>query len=92
MQRVPVVIAGAGPVGLTLALELERHGVPSLLVERNQTTTTHPKMDITNGRSMELFRRLGVADRLRDIAIPGNRDMVVSWVTSLGGWELARFT
>ena len=92
MQRFPVVIAGAGPVGLTLALELERHGVHSLLVERNQTTTTHPKMDITNGRSMELFRRLGVADRLRDIAIPGNRDMVVSWVTSLDGWELARFT
>lgn len=92
MDRIPVVIAGAGPVGLTLALELQRHGVRTLLVERNQTTTTHPKMDITNGRSMELFRRLGVADRLRDIAIPGNRDMVVSWVTSLDGWELARFT
>ena len=91
MDRVPVVIAGAGPVGLTLALELERHGVPTLIVERNQTTTTHPKMDITNGRSMELFRRLGVADHLRTIAIPGDRDMVVSWVTSLDGWELTRF-
>ena len=90
--RVPVVIAGAGPVGLTLALELQRHGVPTLLVERNQTTTTHPKMDITNGRSMELYRRLGVADRLREIAIPGDRDMVVSWVTSLQGRELSRFT
>ena len=87
-----MVIAGAGPVGLTLALELERHGVPALIVERNQTTTTHPKMDITNGRSMELYRRLGVADRLRAIAIPGDRDMVVSWVTGLDGWELARFT
>ena len=92
METFPVVIAGAGPVGLTLALELERHGVDTLIVERNETTTRHPKMDITNGRSMELFRRLGVADRLRAIAIPGHRDMVVSWVTSLDGWELARFT
>ncbi len=92
METYPVVIAGAGPVGLTLALELERHGVPTLIVERNQTTTRHPKMDITNGRSMELFRRLGVADRLRAIAIPGDRDMVVSWVTSLDGWELTRFS
>lgn len=92
MERFPVVIAGAGPVGLTLALELERQGVQALLVERNQTTTTHPKMDITNGRSMELFRRLGVAERLRSIAIPGDRDMVVSWVTSLDGWELTRFS
>ncbi len=92
MDRFPVVIAGAGPVGLTLALELERHGVRALIVERNPTTTRHPKMDITNGRSMELFRRLGVADRLREIAIPGDRDMVVSWVTSLNGWELTRFT
>lgn len=91
MERFSVVIAGAGPVGLTLALELERHGVETLLVERNQTTTRHPKMDITNGRSMELFRRLGVADHLRKIAIPGDRDMVVSWVTSLDGWELTRF-
>ena len=92
MERFPVVIAGAGPVGLTLALELERHGVDTLIVERNETTTRHPKMDITNGRSMELFRRLGVADRLRAIAIPGDRDMVVSWVTGLDGWELTRFT
>ena len=92
MDTFPVVIAGAGPVGLTLALELERHGVDTLIVERNETTTRHPKMDITNGRSMELFRRLGVADRLRAIAIPGHRDMVVSWVTGLDGWELTRFT
>lgn len=90
--QVPVVIAGAGPVGLTLALELERHGVQTLIVERNLSTTAHPKMDITNGRSMELFRRLGVADRLRKIAIPTDRDMVVSWVTTLDGWELTRFT
>lgn len=92
VEHVPVLIAGAGPVGLTLALELERHGVDALLVERNPATTRHPKMDITNGRSMELFRRLGVSDYLRKIAVPTDHPMVVTWVTKLSRWELHRFT
>ena len=56
MIEVPVLIAGGGPVGMTLSLELAHHGVRSLLAERNPPTTRHPKMDLTNGRSMELFR------------------------------------
>ncbi|GAB3009202.1 hypothetical protein GCM10023080_089240 [Streptomyces pseudoechinosporeus] len=90
--RVPVLIAGGGPVGLALALELEHHGVEALLIERNPTTTRHPKMDITNARTMELFRRLGVAGLLRKVAVPADHRMAVSWVTKLTGWELHRFT
>ena len=90
-EPVPVLIAGGGPVGLTLALVLARHGVPAMLVERNPSTTTHPKMDITNGRSMELFRHLGVAEELRKVAVPEDHPFDVSWVTKLSGWELARF-
>ena len=90
-EQVPVLIAGGGPVGLTLALTLAHHGVPAMLVERNPSTTTHPKMDITNGRSMELFRHLGVADELRKVAVPEDHPFDVSWVTKLNGWELARF-
>jgi 2-polyprenyl-6-methoxyphenol hydroxylase-like FAD-dependent oxidoreductase len=90
-DRLPVLIAGGGPVGLTLALTLARHGVAAMLVERNPSTTTHPKMDITNGRSMELFRHLGVADELRKVAVPEDHPFDVSWVTKLDGWELARF-
>jgi 2-polyprenyl-6-methoxyphenol hydroxylase-like FAD-dependent oxidoreductase len=92
VEHVPVLVAGAGPVGLTLPLELEHHGVDALLVERNTTTTRHPKMDITNGRSMELLRRLGVADCLRTLALPADHPMVVTWVTKLNRWELTRFT
>jgi 2-polyprenyl-6-methoxyphenol hydroxylase-like FAD-dependent oxidoreductase len=88
---VAVLIAGGGPVGLTLALTLARHGVATMLVERNPSTTKHPKMDITNGRSMELFRHLGVADELRKVAVPEDHPFDVSWVTKLSGWELARF-
>lgn len=90
-EQVPVLIAGGGPVGLTLALTLAQHGVAAMLVERSPSTTTHPKMDITNGRSMELFRHLGVADELRKVAVPEDHPFDVSWVTKLNGWELARF-
>ena len=91
MKHVPVLIAGGGPVGMTLARTLATLGVRCLLVERNATTTRHPKMDITNGRSMELFRRLGVADKLRAVAVPEENNFDVSWITALTGRELHRF-
>lgn len=95
VKHVPVLIAGGGPVGMTVALTLASFGVRSLLVERHPTTTRHPKMDITNGRSMELFRRLGVADKLRAVAVPEQNNFDISWITSLareaGGRELHRF-
>jgi len=91
MKHVPVLIAGGGPVGMTVARALAHFGVRCLLVERQPSTTRHPKMDITNGRSMELFRRLGVADKLRAVAVPEENCFDVSWITSLCGRELHRF-
>ena len=70
MINVPVLVVGGGPVGLTTALALQKRNIRVLVVERNPTTTRHPKMDVTNGRSMEHFRRLGVADKIRDVAVP----------------------
>jgi 2-polyprenyl-6-methoxyphenol hydroxylase-like FAD-dependent oxidoreductase len=87
----PVLIAGGGPVGMTLALNLARYGVRSILVERNPSTTQHPKMDLTNGRSMELFKRLGLVDKLRAVGVPGQNSFDISWITSLAGYELHRF-
>ena len=91
MKHTPVLIAGAGPVGMTLALDLAFRGVACVIVEKNHTTTSHPKMDITNGRSMELFRRIGLSDRLREVAVPQDHPFDVSWITSLNGHELHRF-
>ncbi len=87
----PVLIAGGGPVGMTLALNLARYGVRSLLVERNSTTTRHPKMDLTNGRSMELYKRLGLTEKLRDAGVPRGNPFDIAWVTSMAGHELHRF-
>ena len=91
MRHVPVLIAGGGPVGMTLARTLASLGVRCMLVERNASTTRHPKMDITNGRSMELFRRLGLADKLRAVGVPEANNFDISWITSLTGRELHRF-
>lgn len=90
-NRTPVLIAGGGPVGMTLALELARRGVRCMVVERNETTTQHPKMDITNARSMELFRRMGIVPALRAAAVPPGHPFDVSWITSFTGHELHRF-
>jgi 2-polyprenyl-6-methoxyphenol hydroxylase-like FAD-dependent oxidoreductase len=88
-----VVIAGGGPIGMTLALELASHGVRSIVLERNATTTRHPKMDLTNGRSMELYRRMGVVDRLRQAGVPDDHCFDIVWATRgpSVGRELHRF-
>src|SRR5437868_2112432 len=70
---------------------LTQFGVNVMIIERNTTTTRYPKMDITNGRSMELFRRFGLADDLRKVAVPDHHPFDVSWITSLAGHELHRF-
>ena len=56
MRQVQILIAGGGPVGMTLACDLARRGITCMLVERNLTTTRHPKMDITSLSGHELHR------------------------------------
>lgn len=68
-EDVPVLVVGGGPAGMIAALQLSKHGIPCLLVERNLDTTKWPKMDITNCRSMELLKRLGVDKGLRDVGM-----------------------
>ncbi|THY84185.1 hypothetical protein D6C92_09372 [Aureobasidium pullulans] len=62
-----VLIAGGGPVGLLLALVLAYHGQPSVLLEQNMKATRYPKMHLVIARSMEIFKRLGLAEELRSL-------------------------
>jgi len=64
-QGTEVLIVGAGPVGLTLAIDLGRRGVRCMLVERNEAPQFLPKMERCNARTMEIYRRMGLADRIR---------------------------
>ncbi len=61
-----VLIAGAGPVGLTLAIDLARRGVNVTLIERSIEARRLPKMERCNARTMEIYRRLGLAERIRE--------------------------
>lgn len=83
--RVPVLIAGGGPTGLVLAAELSRHGMASMLAERNPDTTVFPKMDITNSTSMELLRRLGVDGELRAAGVGPEHGFEVIFAAGLDG-------
>jgi len=87
----PVLIVGAGPVGLVLAQELAFHGVASTIVERSLETTRWPKMDITNCRSMELLRRLALEAPLREVGVPSHHSFDVLFSTGLAGREFARW-
>ncbi|MGO8916839.1 MAG: FAD-dependent monooxygenase [Stellaceae bacterium] len=78
-----VIVAGAGPVGLTLAIDLGRRGVRCLLMERNATTAPWPKMDRSNARTMEFYRRIGIVDRVRALGYPPENPMDVFIVTRL---------
>lgn len=89
--KIPVLIVGGGPVGMTLALFLAHYNVPAILVERNPRTTTHPKMDLTNGRSMELYRKIGLVESLRAAGVPGDNAFDIVWLTNMIGHELHRF-
>lgn len=78
---------GAGPVGLTLALDLAQRGVRATLVERNPTSIQLPKMERCNARTMEIFRRLGIAETVRAAGLPRTAPMDVFLADSMAAPE-----
>ncbi len=78
-----VIVAGAGPVGLTMIIELGRRGISTMIMERDPTTAPWPKMDRSNARTMEIFRRMGIVDRVRALGYPGDNPMDVFLVRTM---------
>lgn len=91
VEDTAVVVAGAGPVGTTLAMDLARLGVPSVVVERRRQVPPNPRCNTTNARSMEVFRRLGCADAVRDAGLPADFNTDVVYMTRLTGVEITRY-
>jgi 2-polyprenyl-6-methoxyphenol hydroxylase-like FAD-dependent oxidoreductase len=83
MVDTQVLIVGAGPVGLTLAVDLGLRGVRCTLVEQKEAPQFLPKMERCNARTMEIFRRMGLADRIRAAGLPAHCPMDVFIVTSV---------
>jgi len=78
-----VIIVGAGPVGLTLAIDLGRRGVRCILLEQKDAPQFLPKMERCNARTMEIYRRLAIAEQVRTAGFPRDVPMDVFIVTSL---------
>ncbi|MEZ5752111.1 MAG: FAD-dependent oxidoreductase [Paracoccaceae bacterium] len=88
---VDVVIAGGGPCGLMLAIELGRRGHSVVLVDQKETTAFNPQANATQARTMELFRRLGFANEIRALGLPADYPTDIAYFTRYAGHELARF-
>ena len=78
-----VIIVGAGPVGLSLAINLGRAGIKTILLEQNPEPQFLPKMERCNARSMELFRRIGLSKKIRDAGLRADCSMDVFIVEDL---------
>jgi 2-polyprenyl-6-methoxyphenol hydroxylase-like FAD-dependent oxidoreductase len=90
--HVDVGIVGAGPVGLSLAIELGWRGVSCLVVERNDRVGYNPRAKTTNVRSREHMRRWGIAHKLRAASpIPPDYPPNIVFATRLNGPEICRF-
>ena len=90
MVETQVLIVGAGPVGLTLALDLGQRGVRCVLIERNERSIQLPKMERCNARTMEIYRRLGIAEKIRDAGLPRSAPMDVFLATSMAEPAIVR--
>ena len=89
-ERTPILIVGAGPVGLALAGDLGWRGVACMLIAKTDGAIEQPKMDIVGPRTMEFCRRWGIADWVRDAPYPGDYPQDCIYVTGLNGYELGR--
>lgn len=89
-HKVDVLIAGGGPCGLMLAIELGKRNISCLLVDAKPGTAFNPQANATQARTMEHFRRLGFAHEIRSMGLPPNHPTDITYLTRFSGTELAR--
>jgi 2-polyprenyl-6-methoxyphenol hydroxylase-like FAD-dependent oxidoreductase len=91
-EEIPVLIVGGSLVGLTTAMLLGHHGVPSLSVERHAGTAIHPRAGHFQLRTMEVIRQMGLEERVRSKSLETySATGGIIAVESLAGRELATY-
>jgi 2,4-dichlorophenol 6-monooxygenase len=85
-----VLVVGAGPAGLAASALLARAGVSAITVTKYPNTANSPRAHITNQRTVEVFRDLGIEDKVRAFATPNHLMGNNVWATSFAGQEIAR--
>ncbi|OIJ27875.1 FAD-dependent oxidoreductase [Nocardioides luteus] len=85
-----VLVVGAGPAGLSMAALLAAYGVDAVTVTKYAGTAHSPRAHITNQRTMEVFRDLGIEDAVREVATPNELMGNNVWATSFADPEIAR--
>lgn len=86
----PVLIVGAGPVGLALALDLGWRGIDCLIIDQSDLDVVLPRASGLTSRSMEFCRRWGLIDDLVHCGFPLDYALDVVYCTSLAGHEIER--
>lgn len=86
-----VLVVGAGVTGLTASIALADRGVRAVTVARHPGVATQPRAHITNQRTMEVFRDLGVEERVKTVGVPLRKLYLNVAATSLAGLELFRY-
>ncbi|MHA1108236.1 MAG: FAD-dependent monooxygenase, partial [Alphaproteobacteria bacterium] len=89
----PVIIVGAGPVGLALAGDLGWRGIPCLVAEQTDGSIYQPRMDLVSVRTMEFCRRWGIVDDVETSPYPRDypQDNIYIVGSLVGGYEVGRW-
>ncbi|WDK12957.1 FAD binding domain-containing protein [Colletotrichum graminicola] len=89
---IDVLISGAGPVGLALALDLGRRGVRSTIIEKKPEISTQilAKASVLDERTMEYCRRLGIRDAVVNSGYPADLPADTIYCTSFDGHYIGR--
>ncbi len=88
----PIMIVGAGPSGLALAIELGSRAIPCIVIEKNDRVGVAPRAKLTNVRTREHLRRWGIAKTLAEEAPLGvDYPSNIVFLARLGGELITRF-
>src|SRR5699024_10694781 len=85
-----VLIVGSGPAGASAALFLSELGVDNIMITEYRWTANTPRAHITNQRTMEIFRDLGIEEQVKADSVPHEKIGDTVFFTSIAGEEIGR--